>query len=164
MASRSAGILLYRLTGGHLELLIGHMGGPFWSTKDEGAWSIIKGEYQGDEDPLVAARREFLEETGHAAPPGPAVDLGEIRQASGKRVRAWAIEGDLDPEAVVSNTFTMEWPPRSGRMQEFPEIDRALWTDPDDAKRRLVTAQAEFVTRLEAVVEVATQSPSKPHR
>jgi predicted NUDIX family NTP pyrophosphohydrolase len=145
----SAGLLLYRIRDGRLEVLLGHMGGPFWARKDEGAWSIMKGEYAAGEDPLAAARREFEEETGSAPPPGPALELGEVRQSSGKRVTAWAVEGDFDPARLRSNTFEIEWPPRSGRMREFPEIDRAEWFDPVTARTKLVRAQTAFVDRLE---------------
>ena len=113
--ARSAGLLVYRVRDGVPEVLIGHMGGPFWAKKDEGAWSVFKGEYEDSEDPLAAARREFEEETGSPPPDGTPLALGEVRQSSGKRVIAWAVEGDLDPATVVSNTFTTEWPPRSGR-------------------------------------------------
>jgi predicted NUDIX family NTP pyrophosphohydrolase len=148
MPVRSAGILLYRRSAGALELLLVHPGGPYWARKDDGAWSIPKGEYADGEEALDCARREFEEETGTVPPVGALVALGEVRQRSGKRVSAWAAEGDLDADAVRSNTFTVEWPPRSGRMQEFPEVDRAGWFAPDDARRALVAAQAEFVDRL----------------
>jgi predicted NUDIX family NTP pyrophosphohydrolase len=121
---RSAGILLYRRnTAGAVEVLIAHMGGPYWSSKDSQAWSIPKGEYDAGETPYDAARREFAEETGHQPPEGTPIDLGEVTQRNGKIVTAYALEGDLDAETVVSNTFELEWPPRSGRMQSFPEID-----------------------------------------
>jgi predicted NUDIX family NTP pyrophosphohydrolase len=148
MPVRSAGILLFRRPAGALEQLRVHPGGPYWARKDDGAWSIPKGEHAEGEDALACARREFEEETGSAPPPGELVALGEVRQRSGKRVSAWAAEGDLDPAAVRSNTFAVEWPPRSGRMQEFPEVDRAGWFAPDDARRLLVPAQAAFVDRL----------------
>jgi predicted NUDIX family NTP pyrophosphohydrolase len=150
MARRSAGILLYRLAGQEPEVLLVHPGGPFWARKEEGAWSIPKGEYGSDEDPRAAARREFEEELG-TAPPDDAdalLDLGEVRQRSGKVVTAYALEGDLDASAITSNTFAMEWPPRSGKTQEFPEVDRAGWFAPADARARLVPAQAELVDRL----------------
>jgi predicted NUDIX family NTP pyrophosphohydrolase len=153
MPVRSAGILLYRRSAGAIELLLVHPGGPFWARKDDGAWSIPKGEHADGEDPLDCARREFEEETGTVPPVGALVALGEVRQRSGKHVSAWAAEGDLDADAVRSNTFTVEWPPRSGRMQEFPEVDRAGWFAPDDARRALVPAQAEFVDRLVAHLE-----------
>lgn len=144
----SAGILLFRRSP-DLEVLLVHPGGPYWTNKDEGAWSIPKGEYDPDtEDPLDTARREFREETGSAAPDGEPLDLGVITQKSGKVVRAFALEGDLDTDAIVSNTFEMEWPPRSGRMGEFPEVDRAGWFSCDEAGSKLNPAQAELVDRL----------------
>ena len=146
---RSAGLLLYRRREGRIEVLLGHMGGPFWARKDERAWSIPKGEHPEAEDALAAARREFAEETGTPPPDGPTLDLGEVRQSGGKRVTAWAVEGDLDPSAVKSNTFLLEWPPRSGRRQEFPEIDRAGWFDLDTARRKIVKGQVALVDRLE---------------
>jgi predicted NUDIX family NTP pyrophosphohydrolase len=149
---RSAGLLLYRVRDGAPEVLLGHMGGPFWARKDERAWSIPKGEYGDDEDPLAAARREFVEETGSPPPDGEAVPLGEVRQSGGKRVVAWALEGDLDPATVRSNTFVMEWPPRSGRQQEFPEIDRAAWFDLDAARRKVVKGQVALLDALEQLL------------
>jgi predicted NUDIX family NTP pyrophosphohydrolase len=146
---KSAGLLLYRRRQGRIEVLLGHMGGPFWARKDERAWSIPKGEHPEAEDALAAARREFAEETGTPPPDGPTLDLGEVRQSGGKRVTAWAVEGDLDPAAVKSNTFLLEWPPRSGRRQEFPEIDRAGWFDLDTARRKIVKGQVALVDRLE---------------
>lgn len=148
MPRRSAGILLYRLTGGGPEVLLVHPGGPFWARKDLGVWSIPKGEYEEGEDPLACALREFEEETGTALPTSRLVDLGDVRQKSGKLVTAWAAEGDLDPETVSSNTFTIEWPPRSGRTAEFPEIDRAEWFGVEAAREKLNPAQAEFLERL----------------
>jgi predicted NUDIX family NTP pyrophosphohydrolase len=149
MTKRSAGIVLYRSSGGRLEVLLGHMGGPFWARKDAGAWSIPKGEYGVDEDPFVAACREFHEEFGTPVPAGATfVDLGEVRQAGGKVVRAWAVAGDLDPARVVSNTFEMEWPPRSGRIGTFPEIDRAAWFDLTAAHDRIVAGQRPLLERL----------------
>lgn len=126
-----------------------HPGGPFWVRRDAGAWSIPKGEYAQDEDPLAAARREFEEELGSAPPSGEPTDLGEIRQRSGKRVRAWALAGDFDATTATSNTFTMEWPPRSGRMTEFPEVDRAQWFSMAQARAMIVSAQEELLDRLE---------------
>jgi predicted NUDIX family NTP pyrophosphohydrolase len=146
--TRSAGILLYRLTGDAPEVLLVHPGGPFWARKDLGVWSIPKGEYEEGEDPLACALREFEEETGTFLPTSRLVDLGDVRQKSGKLVTAWAAEGDLDAETVSSNTFTMEWPPRSGRTAEFPEIDRARWFGVDAAREKLNPAQAEFLDRL----------------
>jgi predicted NUDIX family NTP pyrophosphohydrolase len=148
VARRSAGILLYRLTGEGPEVLLVHPGGPFWAKRDDGAWSIPKGEYAEDDDPLASALREFEEETGTPLEPGELVELGSVKQKSGKVVVAWATRGDLDVEAIHSNTFAMEWPPRSGRTAEFPEVDRAGWFDPQAARRKLVAAQAAFVDRL----------------
>jgi predicted NUDIX family NTP pyrophosphohydrolase len=148
-AKRSAGILLHRRSGdGALEVLLVHPGGPFWAKKDLGAWSIPKGEYEDGEDALAAARREFAEELGSPAADGELVALGEVRQKSGKVVTAWALEGDIDADAVTSNTFTMEWPPRSGRTREFPEVDRAAWFGLDEARERILPAQAPLLDRL----------------
>jgi predicted NUDIX family NTP pyrophosphohydrolase len=147
-AKRSAGILLHRRTAdGSREVLLVHPGGPFWAKKDLGAWSIPKGEYDDGEDPQAAARREFAEELGSPAD-GDLVDLGEVRQRGGKVVTAWALEGDIDAEAIASNTFTMEWPPRSGTMREFPEVDRAGWFGLDEARERILPAQAPLLERL----------------
>jgi predicted NUDIX family NTP pyrophosphohydrolase len=148
MTKTSAGLLLFR-RGPGLEILLVHPGGPFFRNKDEGAWSIPKGEVEEDAEPLAAAQREFSEETGLPLPEGEIVPLGEIRQKGGKRVLAWAVEGDLDPTQVKSNTFEMEWPPRSGRRERFPEIDRAEFFPPELARRKLNSAQAELVDRLE---------------
>ena len=148
--AKSAGLLLYRIEGARPEVLLGHMGGPFWARKDDAAWSLFKGEHGPDEDPLAAARREFEEETGSPPPDGPLLALGEVRQANGKRVTAWALEGDFDPADLRSNTFTVEWPPRSGRYADFPEVDRAEWFDLETARRKLVRAQAAFIDRLES--------------
>jgi predicted NUDIX family NTP pyrophosphohydrolase len=144
----SGGLLLFRHEPDGPRLLIAHMGGPFWARKDERAWSIPKGECEPDEDPLDAARREFAEELGLPAPEGEPLDLGEVRMRSGKRIRAWALQGDLDADAIVPGTFELEWPPRSGRTAEFPEVDRAAWVDPETARVKLVAAQAAFVDRL----------------
>lgn len=146
--ARSAGLLLYRRHGGRLEVLIAHMGGPFWANKDDRAWSIPKGEYTVDEQPLAAARREFAEETGSPAPGGSEIALGELRQPGGKVVTAWAVGADYDPATLRSNTFTLEWPPRSGRQREFPEVDRAAWVDLDTARAKLVRGQVAFIDRL----------------
>jgi predicted NUDIX family NTP pyrophosphohydrolase len=148
-AKTSAGLLLYRIRAGQLEMLIAHMGGPFWANRDDGAWSIVKGEHDDGEDAYAAARREFAEETGTPAPQGEALELGEIRQRSGKRVVAWAIESDFDASQLASNTFATEWPRGSGRQQEFPEIDRVEWVDSATARRRLVQGQYELVEELE---------------
>ncbi len=156
MASRSAGILLYRHAP-QIEVLVVHPGGPYWSRRDEGSWSIPKGEVDAGEDPLAAARRELAEELGAAIDLTGVVDLGEVRQKAGKVVRAWGARGDFDPAALASNTFEMEWPPRSGRRREFPEVDRAAWVAPDAARRLLLSAQAAFVNRLVEVVEAPGQ-------
>ena len=145
----SAGILLWRRREGRLEVLLGHPGGPYFAGKDADHWTVIKGEADPGEDLLVVARREFGEETGHEPPNGPAVDLGDIRQKSGKRVFAWAVQGDLDPETAVSNSFEMEWPPHSGRIREFPEIDRVAWFELGEARVKIKAAQAAFLQRLE---------------
>jgi predicted NUDIX family NTP pyrophosphohydrolase len=145
---RSAGIVLYRRAAGNLEVLLVHPGGPFWTNRDAGAWSIPKGEYEDDEAPLIAARREFAEELGVQPPDGEVTDLGEVRQKSGKLVHAWALAGDLDPTAITSNTFTLQWPPRSGRMREFPEVDRAQWFGLAQAREKINPAQALLLDRL----------------
>jgi predicted NUDIX family NTP pyrophosphohydrolase len=150
---RSAGILLYRRGAAGLEVLLVHPGGPFWASKDHGAWSIPKGEHGDDEDAQACALREFEEELGSPPAAGTLDDLGSVRQRAGKFVQAWALEGDLDAGAVRSNTFTMEWPPRSGRMQEFPEIDRAAWFEIHEAQVRINPAQAAFLDRLAARFE-----------
>ena len=151
MAKRSAGILLHRQGRDGREVLLVHPGGPFWARRDDGAWSIPKGEYDEGEEPMACALREFEEELGSALEHvGEPEELGEVRQRNRKVVTAWAAEGDLDPAAVRSNTFSMEWPPRSGRRQEFPEIDRAEWFTLARAREKLVEAQAAFVDRLEA--------------
>lgn len=150
---QSAGILAYRRSGDLIEVLIAHPGGPFWAKRDEGVWSIPKGEVDEGEDYLLAARREFSEELGVASPDGPYLELGVIIQKAGKEVLAWAVEADVDPNEVLSNTFTIEWPPRSGRQAEFPEIDRVAWVTPDEARVRLNPAQAELVERLLSRIE-----------
>lgn len=150
MTALSAGIVLWRSidhgSGPSVEVLLGHMGGPFWAKKDDGAWSIPKGLPDDGEQPIDAARREFTEELGLPVPQGELVDLGEFRQSSKKTVTAWALElpagTDLDLDQVTSNTFEMEWPPRSGRMQSFPEIDRAVWFDLESARRKVVSGQS----------------------
>jgi|SRR5579859_450082 len=147
MPKRSAGVLLFRRKRSQPEVLLAHPGGPFWKNKDDGAWSIPKGEYGENEDPLTAAKREFAEETGLAAT-GDFILLGEIRQAGGKVVTAWAAEGDFDPANMHSNAFSMPWPPGSRKLQEFPEIDRAQWFPLEDARRKILKGQAEFLERL----------------
>jgi predicted NUDIX family NTP pyrophosphohydrolase len=150
---RSAGLLLYRRTCcGSLQVLLVHPGGPFWANKDEGAWSIPKGEFSADEDPLVAARREFAEETGYA-PLGFFRDLGTIKQPGGKLVHAWALDSDFDPRTLVSGRFEMEWPRKSGRMESFPEIDRASWFDMPTARRKILRGQIGFLDQLINVLE-----------
>jgi predicted NUDIX family NTP pyrophosphohydrolase len=148
MPQRSAGILLFRRGGDGLEVLLVHPGGPFFARKDDGSWSIPKGLYEDGEEPLAAARREFEEELGSPCPGGDALELGEIRQKNGKRVTAWAIEGDLDAASIVSNTFELEWPPRSGRRRQFPEVDRAEWFTVEQAREKLLPAQVPLLDRL----------------
>jgi len=150
MASRqSAGIVMYRRRGPAIEVLLVHPGGPYWAKKDAGAWSMPKGEFDGDEAPAGAARREFIEEMGHD-PGGGLVPLGTFVQSRAKTVHAFALEGDFDPETVTSNTFEIEWPPRSGTMQSFPEIDRAGWFTLDEARARIVKGQRPILDALAA--------------
>ncbi len=149
MAKKSAGLLLYRQaasTNG-IETLLVHPGGPFWRNKDEGAWTIPKGEFD-DEEPLNAAKREFAEELGMSAPDDEYLSLGSIKQKNGKTVLAWAVKGDFDPTKLTSNMFVCEWPPKSGRMQEFPEVDRAEWFTPEAAKRKILAAQSPLIDRI----------------
>jgi predicted NUDIX family NTP pyrophosphohydrolase len=148
MAKRSAGILMYRGEGAALELLLVHPGGPFWAKKDAGAWSIPKGEYTEGEDPLSVAKREFEEELGSPPPEGEFLPLGELVQPSRKVVTAFAIEGDFDPASLKSNLFELEWPPKSGRMQSFPEVDRAAWFAPGEARVKIQKGQAPFIDRV----------------
>ncbi|MEU9478680.1 NUDIX domain-containing protein [Streptomyces sp. NPDC048191] len=145
---RSAGLLLFRHTAEGLEVLLGHMGGPLWAKKDAGAWTVPKGEYGPDEPAWEAARREFQEELGLTPPDGRAVPLGEVAQKNGKVVTAWAVEADPDLSGFRPGTFTMEWPPRSGRVREFPELDRVEWLGLDRARGLVITAQAAFLDRL----------------
>jgi len=145
---RSAGLLVFRTSGDVLYALAGHMGGPFWARRDAGAWSIPKGEYSDGEDPRAAARREFAEEMGSPPPDGEWIELGEARQSGGKRVIAYAVRGEFDAVRAVSNTFEMEWPRGSGRVQSFPEIDRAEWFDEPTARAKLVQGQVVFLDRL----------------
>lgn len=146
VSKRSAGILLYRLDGP--SVLVVHPGGPFFKNKDAGAWTLPKGEHEPDEEPRAAALREFAEETGMSLEDRELLPLGEVRMRSGKTITAWAVEGEFDVNSLRSNTFEIEWPPRSGRRQTFPEVDRALWCDPDTAREKLNAAQAAFVDRL----------------
>lgn len=149
MATRvSAGILLYRRIDARVEVLLAHPGGPYFAKKDLGDWSVVKGEVEPGEDLLAVARREFSEETGHDAPEGTPIDLGSIVQKGGKVVHAWALEGNLDPAAAVSNLVQIEWPPRSGRRQPFPEIDRVEWFEPEEARRKVKETQIPLIDRL----------------
>jgi predicted NUDIX family NTP pyrophosphohydrolase len=145
---RSAGLLLFHPADDGIEVLLGHMGGPFFARRDAGAWTVIKGEYEPDEPAWEAARREFQEELGLPPPDGEAIDLGEVRQTNGKIVTAWAVRADLDPATITPGTFRMEWPPKSGRLQEFPELDRVAWFGLDRARAVIVKAQAAFLDRL----------------
>ena len=155
MGKHSAGILLFRWAGPEIEVLLAHPGGPFWKNKDDGAWSIPKGEYGDNEDPFAAAKREFAEETG-LTPSGDFIPLGEIRQPGGKVVTVWAVEGDFDTTRLRSDTFSMPWPPHTGNLQEFPEVDRAEWFTLDVARGKILKGQAEFLDRL------ARQQPPAP--
>ena len=148
---RSAGILLFRRGSSGVEVLLAHPGGPFWANKDVGAWSIPKGELEGDEDPLACARREFTEETGISVD-GPFHELGPVHQKAGKEVCAWAVEGDADPFALRSNTFSMEWPPRSGTICQYPEVDRFEWFDLESAARQINPGQVDLLDRLLGVL------------
>lgn len=147
MPKRSAGLLMYRRRSNQVEVLLAHPGGPFWAKKDLGAWSIPKGEFGPDEDPLAAAKREYEEETG-VTPQGEFISLGEQKQAGGKVVVAWAVEGDCDPSMLKSNLFSIECPPRSGRIAEFPEVDRWAWFTMDEARERILAGQQGFLARL----------------
>jgi predicted NUDIX family NTP pyrophosphohydrolase len=161
-ARRSAGVVLYRIREGRLEVLLAHPGGPFFGRKDLGAWSIPKGETGPDEtDMEVTARREFHEETGHEVPAGPLLNLGTVRQKGGKTVYAWAAEGDLDPATATSNTYSFEWPPFTGRQKTFPEIDRVEWFDPAEARRHVKEAQIPLLARLEEAL--AERLGREPH-
>jgi predicted NUDIX family NTP pyrophosphohydrolase len=155
MPRLSAGLLLYRSVEDRLEVLLVHPGGPFWARRDEGAWSVPKGEYDADEDALSAAEREFEEELGRPAPDGDRRPLGEVTQSGGKRVRVWAVAGDFDAGDIESNTFEIEWPRGSGRRRSFPEVDRAGWWAVASARSKLVTGQRAFVDRLEELLSGA---------
>lgn len=161
MTKMSAGILLYRLCEDGLEVFLVHPGGPFWAKKDLGVWTIPKGEYDAGESPLAAARREFQEETGFAAPAGEMHSLSEVRLASGKVVIAWAIEGECDAERIRSNTFTLEWPPKSGKMREFPEVDRAAWFTLPVAHQKIHLGQCAFLDRLRALFPDGSENRMK---
>jgi predicted NUDIX family NTP pyrophosphohydrolase len=154
-SKRSAALLVYRFDAdGEPEVLIAHMGGPFWARKDDGGWSIPKGEYEPAEEPLAAARREFEEEMGSPPPDGPYLELGEARQSSGKIVTTFAVQGDFDPASFASNTFELEWPRGSGRIQEFPEMDRADWFDLEQAAKKLVKGQVPILAALTDAVRL----------
>jgi predicted NUDIX family NTP pyrophosphohydrolase len=157
---KSAGLLPFREVSGRLEVLLVHPGGPFWAKKDEGAWSIPKGEFEDDEDPLGAAKREFAEETGFT-PEGEMIPLEPLRQPSGKLVYAWAMKYDADPAAVRSNTFSLEWPPKSGRLREFPEVDRAAWFSVEAAGRKISKGQAAFLVQLRDKLATNRPPPEK---
>jgi len=152
MPKQSAGILLYRYKSNQLQVFLVHPGGPFFKNKDDGVWSIPKGEFLENEEALVAAKREFLEETGQAINDGEFIELSPVQLKSGKIVHAWAIEGDIDHEVILSNNFEMEWPPKSGKMGSFPEVDRAAWFDPETAKVKINPAQAKLIEELETVL------------
>jgi predicted NUDIX family NTP pyrophosphohydrolase len=154
MAKQSAGLLMFRVTSGQLEVFLVHPGGPFWAKKDLGAWSIPKGEFSPDEEPLAAAQREFEEETGCQAN-GPFIPLAVITQRGGKRVQAWAVEGDCDPAQLRSNVFSLEWPPKSGKQQEFPEVDRAEWFSVSVALEKILPGQRDFVIELAGIRSTA---------
>jgi predicted NUDIX family NTP pyrophosphohydrolase len=161
MPKLSAGLLLYRTTEGYVEVLIGHPGGPFWAKKDDGAWSIPKGEYAEGEDPWSAARREFEEELGKPPPDGPRIDFPLLRQPSGKVITAYAVRGDLDLDGTVSNTFTMEWPKGSGNVRDYPEIDRVDWFSVDAARSKLLKGQRPLLDQLMNAVEGAEPAASQ---
>ena len=152
MAKKSAGILLYRIQNKNPEVFLVHPGGPFWIKKDEGAWSIPKGEFEDDEEPLAAAIREFEEETGIKIS-GEFIELSPIKQKSGKAVYAWAVEGNIDPSKIKSNEFEIEWPPKSGKMRSFPEIDKAAWFKLTEAKKKILEAQSTLIRELETKLD-----------
>ena len=154
----SAGILLHRLRGSGIEVFLVHPGGPFWATKDAGAWSIPKGEFEAGEDPLEAAKREFKEETGFAVE-GNFIELTPVKQPGGKVVYAWAVMGDCEAESIKSNTFSLEWPPRSGKRKEFPEVDRAGWFTPEVAREKILKGQLNFLEELKRMIENSSVSP-----
>jgi predicted NUDIX family NTP pyrophosphohydrolase len=158
MVKLSAGILLFKGRGDDLRVLLVHPGGPFWAKKDDGAWSIPKGEYDEGEDPLAVARREFEEELGTPPPTGEVIALGEVVQPSRKVITAFAVEGDFDPAHLMSNTFDIEWPPKSGKVQAFPEVDRAAWFTIAEARSKILTGQAPFIDALVAKLEAGRRS------
>ena len=159
MAKQSAGILVYRCRGASIEVLLGHPGGPFWAKKDAGAWSIPKGEIEAGEELLTAAKREFAEEIGRPAPGGELIELGSFKRSGGKEIFAWAIEGDLDVSKIRSNMVQMEWPPKSGKQIEFPEIDRAAWVPFAAAPHKMHKGQDVFVERLAEKLGINLQGP-----
>jgi len=161
MAKRSAGILLYRVRDGELQVFLAHPGGPFWARKDEGAWTIPKGEIDEGEEPFEAAKREFEEEIGVRLE-GPFMPLTPIRQKAGKTVLAWAVEGDCDAAKIQSNTFSMEWPPKSGKQAEFPEVDRAGWFTIDEARMKMLASQTPFLDELRSVIPASTPRQRPP--
>lgn len=160
MAKQSAGILLYRFRDNQLQVFLIHPGGPFFSKKDNGVWSVPKGEFNNDENPLDAAKREFLEETGQPVN-GKFIVLKPIIQKAGKKVYAWAVEGDIDHKSIVSNLFEMEWPPRSGKKQTFPEADKSAWFEIEVAKTKVNPAQADFIEELVAIVNSSKRFPKE---
>jgi predicted NUDIX family NTP pyrophosphohydrolase len=153
----SAGLLIYRLHDSCVQVLLVHPGGPFWINKDIAAWSIPKGEYEMGEDPLAAAKREFVEETGQAVPSGSPVPLSPVKQAGGKTVHAWYLQGEVDVAAVRSNTFTLEWPPKSGAMREFPEVDKAAWFNLADARSKIHKGQVGIIDELEQALNTGRE-------
>lgn len=162
MPKRSAGLLLFRRTDGGIEVLLAHPGGPFWARKDDGAWSIPKGECEDGEEPLAAARREFGEETGCTVPDGQALPLGEVAQSRAKIVTAYAVEADFDPDALSPGTTEIEWPPRSGRRMAIPEIERVAWFPLDEARGRILKGQSVFLDRLDEVLSRGPERPPAP--
>jgi predicted NUDIX family NTP pyrophosphohydrolase len=164
---QSAGLLVYRLKNGEPQVLIAHMGAPWWAKKDKGAWTVPKGELQEGEEPLEAAKREFQEELGLPLPDGELIELGQIKQNNNKTVTAWAVEADLDASSISSNTFTVEWPPKGGKMQEFPEIDRAAWFTLSEAAAKLVPGQGGLLENLANALHIpfgAEEIPEPPQQ
>lgn len=159
MKKQSAGILLFRVRGEKVEVLLAHPGGPFWARKDLGAWSIPKGEFLEDEDPFRAAQREFAEELGQPVPQGRTIDLGSVQQSGSKTVFAWAIEADLDATNITCNTFELEWPPKSGQMKQYPEVDKAAWFTLDVAVTKIVKGQVPILEKLADTLEVQIPAP-----
>jgi predicted NUDIX family NTP pyrophosphohydrolase len=156
---QSAGLLIYRKSNSAIEVLIVHPGGPFWAKKDKAAWSLPKGEFEENEDTLTTAKREFKEELGHEPPEGEYIEIGSVKNKSGKVIHGWTVEGDVDVSMIKSNTFKMEWPPKSGQHQEFPEVDKAGWFSLEKAKEKLNPAQAEFIDRLAETLDIDMSEP-----